>query len=144
MEIIKYSDFINESMKNITLLDKITKYISRRYKNTNNELMLILYYIGKIIKFDRFLFVSKIEMSEEKKDVKHIFIVGKNSKYYDGTGFYTKNEIIEKFHISKFSYNDYTFYGNLEDVKKCIDVKKIELHPKIEAELKTILEKIKG
>ena len=82
-------------------------------------------------------------MSEDMKDVKHVFIII-GDKYYDGSGFHTREEIFKNYHISKWSFNDFTFSGNLEELSKCVETKKLKLSEKLENELKVILQKYKN
>lgn len=143
MIVKKYSEFIkiNENAQNSEdILIKMANYISRRFKKENS--IIFTYWIGLIFGFSKFLFISKIEMSEDFKDVAHVYIII-GDKYYDGEGFHNREDIFEKFHISKWSFNDYTFFGNLENLKKCIDVKQLKLSGKLEKELKIILQKYK-
>ena len=135
--------YLNENVKtnDDNLLEKVSRYISKRFKK-DDEKLVYTYWIGKIFNYNKFLFVSKIEMSEELKDVCHVYIILED-KYFDGTGFHTREEIYEKFHISKYSYNDYTFYGDLNLLNKCVDIKKSKLSTKLENELKIVLQKIK-
>lgn len=138
-----FNKFINESNSNSNsedVLEKLSKYISRRFKDEDK--IIFTYWISKIFKFSKILFISNVEMSEEWKDIKHAFIII-GDKYYDGSGFHTREDIYKKFHISKWSFNDYTFSGNLEDITNCIENKKLKLSDKLELELKTILQKYK-
>lgn len=132
--------YINESKNKKNILEDMSKYISRRFKDEDG--IIFTYWIGRIFNFSKYLFISNIEMSEELKDVKHVFII-LNDKYYDGSGFYTREEIYEKYHISKWSYNDYTFSGTIDDLSKCVDIKKLKLSAKLENELLAILQKFK-
>jgi hypothetical protein len=141
-----FKDFIlskiyeGNNLENIDIMNKMSIYISRRFKDEDK--IIFTYWIGKIFNFTKFLFISKIEMSEEWKDVKHVFVI-LGDKYYDGSGFHTREDIYKQFHISKWSFNDYTFSGNLEDFSKCVEQKKLKLSDKLELELKTILQKYK-
>ncbi len=136
----KFNSFINESYNNVDVLTKMASYITRRFKDEDR--IIFTYWIGKIFQFPKYIFVSNIEMSEELKDAKHVFIVI-GDKYYDGAGFHTREDIYDRFKISKWSYNDYTFSGTIDDIEKCIEVKKIKLSEKLENELKIILQKYK-
>lgn len=135
-----FKTYINESVNNIKTMEQMSKYISRRFKN--EDMIIFTYWIGQIFKFSKYLFISNIEMSEAMKDVKHVFIII-GDKYYDGSGFYTRDDIFKNFHISKWSYNDYTFSGNLDDLKNCVEEKNLKLSEKLENELKAILQKFK-
>ncbi len=137
-----FTTYITESSdnNNIKIMKQMSNYISRRFKDEDK--IIFTYWIGKIFRFSKFLFISNIEMSEEFKDVKHVFIII-GDKYYDGSGFHTREDIYNNFHISKWSYNDYTFHGNIEDLSKCIDEKKLKLANKLENELQIILQKYK-
>ncbi len=140
MKIQKFRNFLNESINNVDILEKMSKYITRRFKDEDR--IIFTYWIGKIFVFSKFLFISNVEMSEDFKDVKHVFVII-GDKYYDGSGFYTRDEIYKLFHISKWSFNDYTFSGNMEDLSKCVENKKLKLSEKLENELKLILQKYK-
>lgn len=137
-----FDDFIKESNSNnnVDILNKMSKYISRRFKDEDK--MIFTYWIGKIFGFSKYLFISNIEMSEEWKDVKHIFVII-GDKYYDGSGFHTREDIYKQFSFSKLSYNDFTFSGNLDSLTECINEKNIKLPLKLEKELKIILQKYK-
>lgn len=137
-----FTTYVNESAdnNNVKVLEQMAKYITRRFKDEDK--IIFTYWIGKIFKFSKFLFISNIEMSEEFKDVKHVFIII-GDKYYDGSGFYSREDIYKNFHISKWSYNDYTFSGTIEDLSKCVDEKKLKLSAKLENELQIILQKYK-
>lgn len=136
-----FETYINESSNNnIKTLEQMSKYITRRFKNEDK--IIFTYWIGQIFKFSKYLFISNTEMSEDYKDVKHVFIII-GDKYYDGSGFHTREDIFKNFHISKWSYNEYTFSGSLDDLKKCIEEKNLKLDDKLENELKIILQKFK-
>ncbi len=135
-----FNEYITESIDKKTTLEQMSKYISRRFKDEDK--IIFTYWIGRIFNFSKFLFVSNIEMSEELKDVKHVYII-LGDKYYDGSGFHTRDDIYKDFNISKWSYNDYTFSGNIDDLSKCVEVKKLKLSDKLEKELKIILQKYK-
>ncbi len=136
----KFNEYINESTDKKKTLDQMSKYISRRFKNEDK--IIFTYWIGRIFNFSKYLFVSNVEMSEDLKDVKHVYII-LGDKYYDGSGFHTRDDIYKEFNISKWSYNDYTFSGNIDDLSKCVDTKELKLSDKLEKELKIILQKYK-
>ena len=138
----KFNEYIKESSDNsVSILNKISKYINKRFKNENN--IILMYWIGLIFGFTKYLFISKIEMSESLKDVKHIYtIIG--DKYYDNTGFHSKDEILELFHLSKWSFNDYTFSGDFEMLRNCVKEKDLKLSGKLDNEIKIILQKYKN
>lgn len=141
MKIIKFDNYLLENKdNNVDVLKKMNKYINKRLKNEN--ILIITYWIGKIFNFKKFLFVSKIEMSEEMKDVYNIYIII-GDKYFNEKGFFIREDICKQFEFSLNSFNDYTFIGNVDDVKNCIEIKKITLNNKLEKELKLILQKFK-
>ena len=137
----KFYEYINESeSKNIILLNKVSKYITRRFKNDDRT--IFTYWIGLIFGFTKYLFISKVEMSENLKDVIHAYaIIG--DKYYDGSGFHTREDIYDKFHMSKWSFNDYTFSGDLNLLEKCVKENNLKLNGKLETEIENILLKYK-
>jgi flavodoxin len=140
----KFNDyFLNENKElDKDTLDKVSKYITKRFKYETEDLIVFTYWISKILNYDNLIFISRLEMSEEFKDVSHVYIII-GDKYFDGKGFHTREDLYKKHNFSKYSYNDYTFHGNLTDLIKCIKEKKLEITNKIEKELKIILQKIK-
>ena len=137
----KFNEYLKESVDEKTnILKKMSAYITRRFKD--DDRIIFTYWIGKIFNFPKYLFISSIEMSESLKDIKHIYIII-GDQYYDGAGFHSREDIYDKFHISKLSYNDYTFSGNIDDVVECVKIKELKLTGKLEIELKIILQKYK-
>ena len=121
-------------------LEKMSNFIKRRFKNEDK--ILFTYWIGKIFEYDKYLIVSKIELSEYDKDVSHVYIV-LDDKYYDGSGFHSKEELYKAHNISQYSFKDFTYNGDLNKVKNCIDGKNIDINSKKVEELKHIIEKYK-
>ena len=126
--------------KKVETLELMANYISRRFKNEDK--ILFTYWIGEIFEFTKYLVVSKIEMSEYDQDVTHVYIV-LDDKYYDGSGFHTKEDLYKSHNMSQYTFKDFTYNGSLDKVKKYLDSKDIKLNTKQVEELKHIVEKYK-
>jgi hypothetical protein len=122
------------------VLEKMANYIKRRFKNEDK--ILFTYWIGKIFEFTKYLIVSKLELSEYDQDVTHVYIK-LDDKYYDGSGFHTKEDLYKEHNMSQYTFKDFTYNGDLNKVKKCLDSKDVKLNTNQVEELKHILEKYK-
>lgn len=108
----KFNNFLLESKIPLKTLKSLIKLLNKRF-DIKNTPVFFAKSINKYFNFDNFLFVSKIEFSENIKDIRHVYIF-LNGKCLDGEGFCTKNDIIEKFEMSSETFNDFTFIGNLD------------------------------
>ncbi len=142
MEILKYSNYLTENTtigkNNTEVFKKMAVYITRRFKDEDS--IIFTYWIGKIFNFKKFLFISSVTMSESFKDVKNVYCMA-GDRYYDGKGFHTKEEVIEEHHMSKWSFNDYTFTGGMEKLSDCVKEKDLKLGEKLQTELTIVLNK---
>jgi hypothetical protein len=132
----------NESKEDskVETLEKMSNYIKRRFKNEDK--ILFTYWIGKIFEFTKYLVVSKIELSEYDQDVTHVYIK-LDDKFYDGSGFHTKEDLYKEHNMSQYTFKDFTYNGDLNKVKKCLESKDVKLNTNQVEELKHILEKFK-
>lgn len=78
---------------------------------------LFAYCVGKILKYEKFLFISKVEGSDDKKDVKEVVIKLSSEKYANKDGFLTKTELMKIYDLSKWTFNDKTFENDLSFLK---------------------------
>lgn len=145
MKYLKFYDkkiLLKESLNNEieNKLKKISNYIKKRFKEKYNS--LFVYWISKIFKVDKISFISKIELSEDIKDVKHVYINFDNI-FYDEKGFYDKNEIMEKHNLTEYNFKDLVFDSGVKKLKTLIDKEKIEISNKSLDELKIMIQKIK-
>ena len=81
-------------------------------------------------------------MSEDVLDVIHVYIK-LNDKYFDESGFYSKEDLIKKFDLDQYNFNDLTFNSDIDKLKKVIEHKKLKLNDNILKELKNILTKLR-
>ena len=139
----EFSNIINENKSDdssVEVFEKLANYITRRFNNEDR--ILFTYWIGKIFDLSKYLIVSKLELSEDDKDVVHVYIK-LNDKYYDGSGFHDIEDLYKEHHFSKWTLKDFTYNGSITDVKRILDTKDIKLNSNQITELKHILEKFK-
>lgn len=101
-------------------LDKIEtaiKFLHGRYKDTSNR--IFTYLLCKSFGEDFLFYVSKIEFSEDPRDIIDAFICFDN-KYINATGIYIKDDIMKKYNIIPSVYKELTFTGDLTLLKKSI------------------------
>ena len=131
-----------ESDNNLDLR-KISNFIEKRFKKDNKHNAIFVYWIAKMLDFKKIVFVSTVEMSEDSKDVKHVFIKIED-KYFDQRGFCEKEDIIEEFDLDEYNFKDLVYNGTIEDLQKVIKTKDIKIGEKHLKELQSIIMKFKN
>lgn len=124
------------------VFDKMSNFLTRRFKN-ENIFDYIIYWIGKIFQYKNFLFITKIELSEDTKDIKKIFLIV-DEKYLDRTGLHTKEDIMKDYHITQYTWKEFTYKGSFEDVEKYMKIKDKKPNDKQLKELKIIIQNFKN
>ena len=129
-----------ESDDNIKLRN-VSNFIEKRFKNEKLN-PIYVYWVAKIFKLEKIIFVSKIEMSEAAKDVIHTYIKIED-KYFDQTGFYDKEDIIKEFDLDEYNFKDLVYNGSLTDLQDVIKTKELKMSDKQLKELQSIVLSIK-
>lgn len=131
----------DESDDNLDLR-KISNFIEKRFKKDNKHNAIFVYWIAKMMDYKKIIFVSTVEMSEDPKDVKHVFIKIED-KYFDQSGFCEKEDIIEEFDLDQYNFKDLVYNGTIEDLQKVIKTKDLKIGDKHLKELQNIILKFK-
>jgi len=121
-------------------LKKCLNYIKTRFKKKNNP--VFIYWIAKIFKINNIFFVSKIEMSENIKDVDKVYIKI-DDKFYDEIKIYDKKELMDNHNLTEFNFKDLVFKDDITKLNDLIKIQKNNISDKSLNELKYILQKIK-
>src|SRR6266403_215336 len=107
-----FNNFIQESKNPTKILQSLTDLVQKRFKNIDENSHIFCNILHKYFNFDKFLFVSKLEFSDNVKDIRHVYVY-LNGRYLDGDGFHTKTDIMDKFKISNETFNDLAFISDL-------------------------------
>jgi hypothetical protein len=135
-----FEQFSEEKTDNIQLR-KVANYIEKRFKKRNNP--IFVYWIAKIFNINDISFVSEIEMSENIKDVKHVFIRLEN-KFFDETGMWDKEDLMKEFDLTEYNFKDLVFDDGLDKLKDLVDKQDFKMSEKSLDEMKKMIEKIKN
>ena len=135
-----YSLFEDKDMN--STFDKMCNFLTRRFKN-DNIFDSIIYWVGKIFGYKNFLFLTKIELSEETKDIKKFFLIV-DDKYLDRIGLHSKDDIMKEYHITQYTWKEFTYKGTFEDVEKYVKFKDNKPNDKQLKELKIIIQNFKN
>lgn len=141
MKFIKSFSIFEEKDMDL-VFDKMSNFLTRRFKN-ENIFDYIIYWIGKIFQYKNFLFITKIELSEDTKDIKKIFLIV-DEKYLDRTGLHTKEDIMKDYHITQYTWKEFTYKGSFEDVEKYMKIEDKKPNDKQLKELKIIIQNFKN
>lgn len=133
-----FNNFLQESKIPIKILQSLTDLVQKRFKNIGKNSYIFAKIINKYFQFNEFLFISKLEFSDNVKDVRHIYVY-LGGKYLDGEGFHTKSEIIKKFELSDETFKDCTFLAGIEKLKDCSEILPTTLSEKEQKEIEHLI-----
>lgn len=144
-QIKNFTQLINESVEQTkSTIQKLSLYISRRLSKQDQIIISNLILENNIIENISVIFYTEQVMSEHLKDVKYVLLNIDTNQYFIpklSNKIISKSQICEMFEITETSFNDHTFNGDKEDVKKIIDLKELSISKKQEQEFKAVFNK---